>query len=130
MKLVIDISTVPVIDEKAMSFRDERRRFTLARDFLDSTMVVDKDFSSAKLAESCDAEAASVISIISPVEETCCIVKVIVVMLIFSSVSFITNCCLITTTSESKDIWSLLTVELAFCSMIRMALDGAQVTSA
>ena len=51
-------------------------------------------------------------------------------MSIFSSVSLITNCCLITTTSESREIWSLLTVELAFCSMISTALDGALVTSA
>jgi len=130
MKIVIEITSVPVIAEKSMSVSDVRRTLTFSRVFLDSTMVVDKVVSSAKLADSCEAEAASVTIVISPLEETCWISNVIVVMLMLSSVSFMTNCCLITTTSESREIWSLLTVELAFSSMIRTALDGVLVTSA
>jgi len=71
MKMVIDITSVPVIDEKSSFVNDVRSTLTFSRVFLDSTMVVDKVDSSAKLADSCEAEAASVIMVISPVEETC-----------------------------------------------------------
>ena len=119
-----------VIEEKSRVVADVSREETVERDELavDSSRL--DAFMSASVAVVLVELAASVIVVFSPVAEIWIIVNVIVVRLMFSSVNFATNNCLITTISDKSEICCWFTVETAFCRRMRMAPEGAHVTSA